>query len=95
MPSFVGEKDFRFGDKTRIDESVGKIMYPKNQEKEDPEVYRRYVLSHGSYKPGEQKRHYGHDWNPPEYKESVEHKRLENDGSRVHDALYWKDNRHR
>lgn len=70
-------------------------MYPKEQEKEDPEVYRRYVLSHGSYKPGEQKRHYGPDWNPQEYRESVEHKRLENDGSRVHDALYWKDNRMR
>ena len=68
-------------------------MYPKEQQKDDPEVYRRYVLSHGSYKPGEQKRHYGPDWNPNEYRESVEQKRLENDGSRVHDALYWKDNR--
>ena len=64
-------------------------MYPTGPIDEDPETYRRYVLSHGAYKPGEQKRHYGKDWNPPEVKQSVEHN---HDGNRVHAALYWDEN---
>jgi hypothetical protein len=95
LPSFAMENDFRFGKLTHKDEEVSKIMYPQNNGNDDAETIRRYVLSHGSFQPGEQKRHYGKDWSHPEYRESVEHKRLENDGNRVQAALYWKENRRR
>jgi hypothetical protein len=66
-------------------------MYPTGPIEEDPEIYRRYLLSHGSYKPGEQKRHYGKSWTPPEVKEVTDRKKLGNDGNRVQAALHWNE----
>jgi hypothetical protein len=91
LPPFTQKGTFRFGKLTHKDEEVSKIMYPTIADnQEDPETYRRYVLSHKAYKPGEQKKHYGENWCAPEYKESVEQRRLANDGNRVLSTLYWK-----
>lgn len=70
-------------------------MYPPKKPEEDPLIKQRYILSHGSYGPGEQRKHYPADWTPAEYKESVEMKRIANDGGKVKEALYWKENRRR
>ncbi|KAJ2993232.1 hypothetical protein HDV02_002575 [Globomyces sp. JEL0801] len=102
LPTFTKETNFRFGKVTlfgknsvfkQLDESVGKIMYPKKPMPEDPKIIRQYVLSHGSFKPGEQKHHYGVDWKPKEYRETVEKRRLFNDGERVKKAIYWTEHR--
>ncbi|KAJ3259324.1 hypothetical protein HK103_002522 [Boothiomyces macroporosus] len=95
LPEFTKTDSFRFGKVTQLDESVGKIMYPPKKPEEDPLIKQRYILSHGSYGPGEQKKHYPADWTPAEYRESVEMKRIANDGGKVKEALYWKENRRR
>ncbi|KAJ3324751.1 hypothetical protein HDV06_006059 [Boothiomyces sp. JEL0866] len=95
LPEFTKTDSFRFGKVTQLDESVGKIMYPPKKPDEDPIIKQRYILSHGSFGPGEQKKHYPPDWTPAEYRETVEMKRLANDGGKVKEALYWKENRRR
>ncbi|KAJ3272050.1 hypothetical protein HDV01_006002 [Terramyces sp. JEL0728] len=102
LPGFTKADNFRFGKVTQLgiyiftkDESVGKIMYPPKKPDDDPMIRQRYILSHGSYGPGEQKKHYDPNWRPAEYRETVEMKRLANDGGKVKEALYWKENRRR
>nr|KAJ3417994.1 hypothetical protein HK105_000504 [Polyrhizophydium stewartii] len=56
-------------------------------------IHRQYVLSHGSYKPGERRMHYGPNWQAPiEDKKGFKHM-INNDGSRVRESMYWEDQR--
>jgi len=85
LPAFTKEYDFRFGDKTELDVSVGKIIHPEEIEK-SAESTRRQILS----EPGHQKRHYGEDWKPLEQKEKPEVDPFQD--NRVSTALYWSEN---
>jgi hypothetical protein len=73
------------------DESVRSIIYPPETRKEDPEIERQYNLSHGSTKPGQQKRYYGPNWSPPEHKDQLKPK-IDTDGH-VEGIMYWHTNR--
>ena len=89
LPEFTNEKDFKFGRITELGESVAHIMAAR-QLPESEAHHRQYVLSHGSYKPGEKRSHYDPDWQAPANDTSDVVNFLNSDGSRVKEALYWK-----
>jgi hypothetical protein len=64
-------------------------MYPKKEERPKPMGPKRNVLCNPSHGTGEQKKYYGDDWKQPEYKETVEQKRLEHNGARIQGILKW------
>lgn len=37
--------------------------------------------------------HYGPDWSVPKYADNVVKNRLDNDGGRVRDSLFWEEER--
>lgn len=62
-------------------------MYPKDAlSPEDEKITRQYLLSHKSYKPGQQKSYYGPSWKRPKSPELSTEKDVTN---RVSTALYW------
>ena len=76
-----------------LGESVAQIMYPKEKASEDEAFHRQYILSHGSFYPGEKRAHYGPQWSPPISQETDVLNRLNGEGSRVKESLYWKEER--
>jgi hypothetical protein len=92
LPAYTDEKNYKFGKVSHKDESVRTIIYPPIKPEDDPIVAKHYGISHGSTKPGEQKRYYGPNWTAPEYLQTVESKRLGQDGG-VQAALYWHEKR--
>jgi hypothetical protein len=92
LPEFTADRDFKFGRKTELSESAAKMMDPHGLAIETEEIHRQYVKSHKSYKPGEKKSHYDDDKScalPFRGEETVMINRLNNDGSRVKESLYW------
>ncbi|KAI8909042.1 hypothetical protein EDD86DRAFT_275961 [Gorgonomyces haynaldii] len=93
LPELVNKPDFKFGRVTKLGEPVAKMMHPEVSAPESQEIHRRYVLSHGSYLPGERRTHYEQGWTPPAVEDAGVANRLNSDGSRVKNSLYWKEDR--
>eukprot|EP00842_Homolaphlyctis_polyrhiza_P003990 jgi/Hompol1/4592/HPOL_003748-RA len=99
LPDFTQEAEFKFGNPSKKDDAVADIMYPAleapspESDAKNEQVHRQYVLSHGSYKPGERRMHYGPDWQVPNNDQSGVKHRLDNDGNRVRDSMYWEEER--
>ncbi|KAJ3267709.1 hypothetical protein HK104_005683, partial [Borealophlyctis nickersoniae] len=95
LPAFTYHPLFRFGMCEGEDVNMKEILYPNIPDDDsNEEIRRRYVLSHCSYQPGERRKPYGANWVPPLNAEDawLSHgsgSRHNNDGHRVHDALYW------
>lgn len=93
LPEFTKSKDFKFGRATELGETVADIVYSiLNQPPEEDAVHRQYILSHGSYHPGQRRAHYEPDWIAPVAK-SEDLSRLNSDGNKVKELLYWKEER--
>ncbi|KAJ3415676.1 2-hexaprenyl-6-methoxy-1,4-benzoquinone methyltransferase [Chytridiales sp. JEL 0842] len=89
LPDFTNDPEFRFGQSTIEEETVAEIMYPPEEPESEnaKDVRRQYIISHNSYEPGEQRKHYGDNFVAPE-------PRLEGDcqdstGRRTKEVLYW------
>ncbi|KAJ8325638.1 hypothetical protein QVD99_002099 [Batrachochytrium dendrobatidis] len=101
LPDFTNDASFKFGKVSKKEVTVAEIMYPppldsdlddslEAQEKRRNH-HRQYLISHGSYAPGERRMHYGLEWTTPNHDIKGAKQRFDNDGSRVQDAMYWED----
>ena len=77
---------------THEDDDVRLIIHPpKNTEDNNEKFKSQYILSHKSYGPGERRMHYGPNWTVPETPIIKSQTRLDSDGTRVRESLYWDD----
>ncbi|KAI9352459.1 hypothetical protein DFJ73DRAFT_795572 [Zopfochytrium polystomum] len=108
LPSFTRHPDFSFGMTAADDAAAKDIMYPglvadaggadcdddDDDRGDDKErVRRQYIVSHGSYAPGERRQHYGPSFVPPPHR--VLPDSHDNNGRRVREALVWAEERAR
>jgi len=65
LPAKTKEATFKYGKASVMSEDVGNILYPTEAERENSTLnelsHPMYVVSHGDYAPGEQRRR-GYDW---------------------------------
>ncbi|KAJ3333779.1 hypothetical protein HDU76_003593 [Blyttiomyces sp. JEL0837] len=90
LPAFIYHPDFKFGMSTLEEESAKEIMYPFDGKtpQDDDKVRRQYIISHGSYRPGERRQHYGPNFVAPSHEVSKRDKH-DNDGKRTKEVMYW------
>ena len=94
LPEFTKDPLFKFGMATHEDDDVSQIIHPRKNPDADDEKFRRlYILSHNSYGPGEHRMHYGPNWSVPDAIDLKSQTRLDSDGTRVRECLYWDDKR--
>ncbi|KAI8930321.1 hypothetical protein BC831DRAFT_440097 [Entophlyctis helioformis] len=97
LPEFTNDPQFKYGKATRRSEGVADIMHPPvppmsaEELSEEDRIHRLYILSHSSYRPGERRMHYGPGWKVPNDQDTFVRHRLDNDGSRVRNTMYWEE----
>ncbi|KAJ1332745.1 hypothetical protein BSLG_008374 [Batrachochytrium salamandrivorans] len=103
LPEYTNDVDYKFGQASKKDISVAEIMYPPPSaedlddsfegEQRRQSNHRNYVISHGSYKPGQRRMYYGNNWVAPNYEAKGVNQCYDNDSSRVRDSMYWEESR--